>query len=850
MGEIIVKHFKRSNVGSDDKELITEIVVESSDTGRFLQRMEETRLTRPCFQTIDMRGRVAGECRPYAFNDRVHYLDDISFQMFEQGLRDNKGVFTVGTFEAIVGGAHTIQAQESAREMAARRRDEIEQRRLERARAAALERASVTGKDPSFTEKDIAAELPDNPDLLPLGYFRKRNHPRLQYACTVSLQRGNIKSSGVTRDISVSGMQVRIKGLTTFKTGQELKVSVQGLPGETSKSSTARVIYTVVDLEERGSETVLYLTRPDIARPAGFSSLIEDLVERYKTRYKLDVDDEFQSVLCWYYERCYAQSATQIPFFVERDDDAGPRVQAVAMSEGNSHLARFFCTDSDNYNFTPVCLPQRLSRLEGHPSFILAMYRQRGDGDQCMRIHSAADFEYSPSRGFNDFVRYALAQSEHCIVKVQVSRSPAISVSEKKLDEVSQRLQHKSEAQMVELRERLRKLHLVGYIADVTQEYRRTADAMGSAPVDAGELVAWVGSELRGVTDGEVREKAIIPQESLRPELIRFGYVERRREDRYLAETRVDVDTGAKSLQGVSKDISTRGMCIKCDEQVALKQGAPVKIGLVSLQQKKSSTNLMNIPYRIVNSRNEDAGTVLMLERVLGSSREGLKEFFVELITKNQHKLGVDIGDIWGATASRVYEAILALNAPTLPFFLARSAEGGAQLQFVGVPESGNPLLDFFRTDGGYDFRCLNERRIIMALYDAVQILARQNKTSDERPTPFEIELYLYKEFDELTGQTFTHMATELDFSSEAGREAFLTKLPDYEDWRCLKVVATFVQHLEEKAFNKMLEPVRAQSKHRAIKLSELVYALVGYGELLDFTSEWSALRAARIGNQ
>ena len=146
MGEIIVKHFKRSNVGSDDKELITEIVVESSDTGRFLQRMEETRLTRPCFQTIDMRGRVAGECRPYAFNDRVHYLDDISFQMFEQGLRDNKGVFTVGTFEAIVGGAHTIQAQESAREMAARRRDEIEQRRLERARAGAgshLERTRI-----------------------------------------------------------------------------------------------------------------------------------------------------------------------------------------------------------------------------------------------------------------------------------------------------------------------------------------------------------------------------------------------------------------------------------------------------------------------------------------------------------------------------------------------------------------------------------------------------------------------------------------------------------------------------------------------------------------------------------
>ena len=117
MGEIVVKHFRRASASSDAKELITEIVVGGSDTGRFLQRLEESRLTRPCFQTIDMRGRVAGACRPYAFNDRIHYLDDVSFQMFEQGLQENNGVYTVGTFEAIVGGAHTIQAQQDAREL-------------------------------------------------------------------------------------------------------------------------------------------------------------------------------------------------------------------------------------------------------------------------------------------------------------------------------------------------------------------------------------------------------------------------------------------------------------------------------------------------------------------------------------------------------------------------------------------------------------------------------------------------------------------------------------------------------------------------------------------------------------
>lgn len=844
MGEIVVKHFRRASVSSNEKELITEIVVGGSDTGRFLQRLEESRLTRPCFQTIDMRGRVAGECRPYAFNDRIHYLDDVSFQMFERGLHENNGVYTVGTFEAIVGGAHTIKAQQDARDEARRRQEEIEQRRRERARAAALERAALNQQDGEVSYGELAAP-PDNPEVLPLGYFRKRTHPRLQYACAVSLERGNIKSSGITRDISVCGLQVRIKGLTAFRTGEDINVTFNGLQDQAGKINVTRIAYKIVSARERDAETVLCLRRCDLERPRGFSQLIETVIERYQRKYKLDVEDEYQSALSWYYERCYAQSATQIPFFVECDQGGELRVQAVAMSAGNVNLARFFCTDADNYNFTPLCLPQRLQRLEQQQSFVLAMYRQRGERDQCMRIHSAADFEFSSTQAFAAFTRYALDQSEHSIVKVQVSRVPAVAVCSKKVEEVSQRLQYKSEAQMIELRERLERLNFVAYMADVTQEFRNGLSGSGGAAGDAVQLAAWVGSERRDITSGAIVEQLALSAESLRPELIRFGYVERRREDRYLAETRVDVKIGANSYEGMSKDISTRGMRIQIDAQIEVKTGMMIKVGLVSLQQKKAATNLMDIPYRVVNWRQEEESCTLMLERVLGSTKEGLKEFFVELITKNQHKLGVDIGDIWGATASRVYEAVLAANSPTLPFFLARDAEGGAHLQFVGVPESGSPLLEFFSAREGIDFRCLNEPRVVTALYDAVQILCRQDKSAEQRPAPFELEIYLYKEYDDLSGEAFIHTATEMDFSGDVARAAFLNKLPEYADWRCLKVVATFIQALDEKTLDSMVEPFRSQSKHRAIKFSDLVHSLVGYGELVDISEEWLALRAA-----
>jgi hypothetical protein len=327
--------------------------------------------------------------------------------------------------------------------------------------------------------------------------------------------------------------------------------------------------------------------------------------------------------------------------------------------------------------------------------------------------------------------------------------------------------------------------------------------------------------------------------------LIRFGYAERRREDRYLAETRVEVRFGGGVFKGMSKDISSRGIRILLEECIGARKGVTVKVGLVSLQQKKTATNLMDIPYRIVNSRDTDAGTELMMERIIGGKHEGLKEFFAELITRNRHKLAIDIGDIWGATIARTYESLLAANVPGMVFFLGRNDTGGAHLQFLGVPESPGPLMDFFRTPDGLDLRWLNEPRLVTGLFDAVQILLRHTRDAGAAPAPFELEVYVYKEFDTVSGATFIQAASELDFVTPERREAFLARLGDHEDWRCIKLTAAFAQPLDDKALESLVQFVRSHARHRAIRLSNLVHSLVGYGELVDITPEWKTLRAA-----
>jgi len=107
MEEITVKHYRRAHAGAQEKELVVEKVTVGSETGRFLNKMEEMRIRKPCFETIDMRGKVRGECQRSMLNNREFYLDDVSYGLYQDGLNACNGTFTVGTYESIVNGKHT-----------------------------------------------------------------------------------------------------------------------------------------------------------------------------------------------------------------------------------------------------------------------------------------------------------------------------------------------------------------------------------------------------------------------------------------------------------------------------------------------------------------------------------------------------------------------------------------------------------------------------------------------------------------------------------------------------------------------------------------------------------------------
>ncbi len=832
MADIKVRHYRRSSVYAGEKELIIETVNDGSETARFLEKMEYRRLERPCYLTLDMRGRVPGECRRHVLNNRIFHLDDTSYGIYQRGLRDNNGVFTVGTYEAIVNGAHTNkgirEAQQAAEAFAAREQ--------EQASGGSGRRQDQDGPvDEAGKDRARRDARLYNPEILPFGYFRKRCEERLQYVTAVELVANGVRYAASTRDISRRGLQVGIKGMHHFAADDRIQLSFTALLEEGGENGIlADVAYRVVSMEQREKECLLSLNLLTEPPPEDFAAYIEKLIDRYQRKYKLDVEDDYWSVAAWLYERMYAENMVQIPFFVGANSEGGRFVQSVAVTDGNQPLAQFFRNDVESYDFSALCLPHRIEYLLEHHEMLLVLYRERKDGQY--RIHSVADGEIDDPRGHTAFLKFALAHEEHCVVKAMVARIPMHPPSRGKIDTVTARLLERSEHDANDLVASIAELGCLCTLVDVTQQMRDTLPADSDGLVELAGLDCWVGEVCQSVQGGELRRRAedIQPQS---PYVVRFGYVERRREDRYLAETSVELVIGRERLPGKTRDISTRGLCVIPGGKVDLHPGAAVRVGFPVLQKKKK-LDISNVAYRVVSVQKHPEVCV-MLERVVGSAEYDLNEFFVELIAKNRDKLVLDVAETVSAAASRVYESIAAANLATIPFFLARSEEGGALVQRVAVPEASSALADFFRDDRGeYDFSWLTDSRLVPAVYSQVLELARAANADEQRPPPCEFVMYFYKTEDEHAGGHVIHWANGLEFEDDSAREEFIRTALDSGIYRFLKIMATYTLPEDKQEMERALEQIREQSRHRAFKLQEQLQAVVGCGELVDITEQ------------
>lgn len=838
MSEIEVKHYKRTHKGGSEKTLVVERVTDDSETAQFLQQLEVKRLTRACQLTLDMRGKVPGECRSYLINNKVFYLDDISLAILNKGLKENNRQFTVGVYEAIANGAHTNRAIRLEQE---RKQAQTHAHTPQRVRTVPTVGAGAEQKELAGTRSQGPRYYPE---VILSGYYKKRREDRLQYVTGVTLVIDGMPYSAKTRDLSQSGIQVYLKGAYDFQAGQAVQVSLPEIEEVFGIAGLIDMPYKIVNVARKVQELMLRLERMPDSQDETLNKPIQRLIERLQQKYKCDVEDDLLSVNATIHERLYTDNVTHIPLFFCRDTAGKPRLKRIAATERNQPLLEFFGHGRPDCDFSPLALPGRLARLlDGDMSGDMLLIMYRNDHGDDGAIHSIADYELADSAMLRAFMRHAMVHTHYCMLKLTATalRKP----SDAKIALYAQRLHDKSEQDMLLIRQDFDALTGVGMAVDVTKELAeglRLRD-QGARSLeglyDIKGLKCWAGSTCKSLDTGAVLESLKTPVDR-RPDSVKFGYLERRREERYLLQTQVDLAIKGRTFSGVTQDISVRGLqvVIPLDQVPAQQVGDAVYLDFVGLQGKVSNVKLKDIEYRIANITVNDK-LRLRLERIINRKQEDINAFFIDIINRNRHKLPVDIEETMYAAKSRLHESILAENLINIPFFMAKDDDGAVIVQKLAFNEAPCRLAEFFRqSDGNYDLSPLIETKRVYYLYDGVSLIARKESVDGRAEDSIETYIYMYREPGQPGRAPVLRSLADFEESEEVTREQFLRDAVKSGNYCFIKVIATPISEMHNLEVDRVIEDIRENSRHRAFKLKESFQRIVAQGEIIDVTAQ------------
>jgi len=806
-----IKHYMRPDNRSRDKELVTERVEIGSATHTFLQRMEERRLSQECMLRLDMRGKVPHECRRYQYRDREFWLDQVSYEMFARGLRENNDVFTVGMYEEIINAPHTNRGMEAQREREAAARQAVAPAA---APATAAREARSAPAESASRERDSGEAAP--PEVLPLGYYRNRGEPRLQYAMGILLQVDEQMVPAQTVDVSPHGLRVHSRQHVGLTRDELVGVTFSQL-NEERDADLHEVMYRVLGVEEGefGQHIRLLRAEDDDQRTQdALAHLVDEQLNGNSRRRKMDFEDERLTAVSLLAELYYTNATAVIPVFFS-GGEGEPRLSAVCLNENNRGVLKAFENDEGNLDFSGLAASERVERLRGlaleggQQDPLIAVFRT----DQGRVPRVVAEFEFASEAEWFAFVNARCREDGFKVFKVLLR--PAHRADCRKVYEKVERLSQKS-LDMAE-----------SVICDAYD-----ADTVGTLVDMTAQLEGWGFGRM--IFEPKVVEGALPAAEAAAhkigppPLLVPYGYVEQRHEDRYKVTLAVEIEAGGETCAGSTRDVSVRGLCVEVDAVPAgVNRGDVVAVTFPELHRRAwQKVKLRGIPCEV--ARIERDGKVrLCLKRVLDANSRAVTDFMRDMIDRNINKIQPDLNDMITAANSRLFAALGAENIGTVPLFVLRDAQTNDRSLKVALPQHGGSLAEFFEVSvGQYDFGALGEPERLARL------------TSDLRKNNVaETTLYLYKRQMPGTAEFRIHSAAEAEFEDAQAKEAFIAEALNY-DHCFIKVAASSVRPPRDGELQAVIEPLAARSPHRASKLQSEFGQVMAVGDVVDVTRQ------------
>ena len=771
---------------------------------RFLIKMEVKRLAKPCMRTIDLRGHVDGKCKKYVHEGRSHYMDDLAVDKFEEQIRVF-GRYTYGVYEAVQNTENNF--------------------RLIREKELAQERAHK--ENPTAKKRSAVLEQFKVPTVNLLDY-RQRNTERMNFAVAVEVfNNAGQAMRGLSVDISLEGLQIKLAKDAFFKTGETLFIFFRGLENEFAMDKKNGIAYKLVKIITKNDVNYLALQRDKDCPSPAFDKFLESFIHGNKRRYKVNMSNTIEAITSKTCEQYFSPRSPTLPVYIDViNKTLVPRFAMV--NEVNRETVQYWQDEEENCRLNFLLTQERLMRLlnksdEVREIFVFSF----------THLHSDKVYFYSAS--FEEllqkdillkvFLGFGSKKASWRVFKItltdMVPEQAHIPLSIP--DSVGSKVKKLNTPPSARLMSKLKNLRYLAHVTDVTS-------VTGQETYNEFTFNRENLSHLR--VFGHPRNRA--PSNI---HLVRFKYEEQRIESRYQLRTQIEARFNNEDVvhKGVSEDISVHGLGLRVELNKEYKGSLEgrVEVAFPRLQEIANAFDVMHLQYEIIYHNVEK--NILHLKTMPGEEGKSARAFFEELIKKNKANLKVDNDEEEVPGIGQALRCINARNATSLSFLMSKEGvRYTPQACIVGKQDERITTLTTQYAEQGkvnLEFLFRDRKQDSPFVQSGIKAVKLENM-------PLRQELFISFDASQKEPRMAIIPRYSDKFESNEQRRAFIREAMVRGQFIAIHVMLTTTGKPDMSMLQTEINYVTMYAMHRARELEKKMWSIAACSHLVDVTDE------------
>ncbi|QLE86359.1 PilZ domain-containing protein [Shewanella sp. Scap07] len=776
----LIEQLKPLLMETDFDELFERLTASESNSTRFLLKMELKRIAAACTRIIDLRDKSELPCFEVKMGKQTHFLDEPAKVKFDEAVALYQDNYTLGVYEQVLE-AH-------------------KQRRL---------------KLRNLNQSNDAGITPYVANGVVLGSFFNRSEERMNYAIRISVsQDGRNELSGVTADLSVGGARIRIPAAHQFVADKPIRVKLLGLSDEYyDKDLQQGIDYQIVDSEKNPEHCWFRLKR--LSGSEGLAKMLGNLIQGYKFRYKVDINDVLTAAIGLGFERHYLPHLPHLPLYVEQIEDSGFQITHKLLSRDNQAIQQAFQDENEISQLPSMLTPARLNRLltktdnPDHSLFFCFTFQTKG----CIFFYSASLAELKQQNLLALFLGFGCTKSSWRVFKVaQHKIDHQKSYKSSMLPGDDSRYSSLVESQ-------LQRFSHVLQLIDLTNEDQQASYQQWQ------QYSNEAANALKPFGQPKCKANSI--------KLLSLQFTERRNEARFSFKTYVKVSQGKVVAEGFTQDISSKGLQLTVAEAANFDTTAPVMLSFPKLQSLAGKTKLSQLPYRLIRTRRN--GVTMHLAAMMGHTPHVGVEFLNKLIIQNRDKLEkLTEANSDKKELSDGLKNLLMRQLGPVPYFIEKTAKS-MQLTTIGLSQQRNEVSDIFAASAAdtlqYNLEpLLSHNRLKTDFIEPIRQMKPQHGLDY-----FEVFVQISRQSQ---GQIKAKCLQPHLIGDSDAQVHFIKQSQHLGRFMALRIYRGATGKPDLNYIRRELAYINVHAQHKAKELERRLWRIVGVGELLEITQE------------